>query len=155
MDTEGGGNDPACRPNQLLAISLSHAVLDEARWTRVFDVCRRELATPVGLRSLSPRHPDYKPRYFGDLKTRDGAYHQGTVWGWLIGPYVDAWRKAYPEDEAGRAAALRGFVQHLDEACIGSVSEIFDAEAPFTARGCCAQAWSVAELLRCRTLVDC
>ncbi|RYZ68519.1 MAG: glycogen debranching protein [Proteobacteria bacterium] len=148
VDTEGGGDDPACRPNQLLAVSLSHAVLDEARWTRVFDVCRRELATPVGLRSLSPRHPDYEPRYFGDLKTRDGAYHQGTVWGWLIGPYVDAWSKAYPEDEAGRAAALRGFVQHLDEACIGSVSEIFDAELPFTPRGCAAQAWSVAELLR-------
>ena len=105
--------------------------------------------TPVGLRSLAPDDPDFKPRYYGDLRSRDAAYHQGTVWGWLAGPYVDAWLKVYPDDVAGVRQALEGFVAHLDEACIGSVSEIFDAEPPFTARGCIAQAWSVAELLRC------
>ena len=116
-------------------------------------MCRRtveqQLLTPVGLRTLAPIDPDFKPRYYGDLRTRDAAYHQGTVWGWLVGPYVDAWLKVYPDDVAGARRAVEGFAAHLDEACIGSVSEIFDAEPPFTARGCIAQAWSVAELLRC------
>ena len=110
---------------------------------------RRTLLTPVGLRSLAPGDPDFKPRYYGDLRSRDAAYHQGTVWGWLVGPFVDAWLKVYPDDIAGARRALEGFAAHLDEACIGSVSEIFDAEPPFTARGCIAQAWSVAEVLRC------
>jgi glycogen debranching enzyme len=105
-------------------------------------------STPAGLRSLAPDHPDYKSRYFGDLRARDGAYHQGTVWAWLIGPFIDAWLKVYPEDRVGARRFLQGFVAHLGEACIGSISEIFDAEAPFTPRGCIAQAWSVAEVLR-------
>jgi glycogen debranching enzyme len=100
------------------------------------------------LRSLAPGDPEFQPRYYGDLRARDAAYHQGTVWGWLVGPYVDAWLKVYPHDEAGAWKATEGFIPHLDEACIGSVSEVFDADAPFTARGCVAQAWSVAELLR-------
>jgi predicted glycogen debranching enzyme len=149
VDAEGGGNDTACRPNQLLAISLSHAVLDESRWKAVLDVVKDRLLTPVGLRSLAPGHPDYKARYFGDLRTRDAAYHQGTVWGWLIGPFVDAWLRAHPGAVAQAHDHLRGFLAHMDEACVGSISEVFDAEPPYTARGCCAQAWSVAEVLRC------
>jgi predicted glycogen debranching enzyme len=143
------GDDPACRPNQLLAISLSHPVLQPAKWQPVLDTARRRLLTPVGLRSLAPGHLDYKPRYFGDLRARDAAYHQGTVWAWMIGPMVDAWLKVYPEDKAGARALLHGFVPHLNEACIGSISEIFDAEPPWVPRGCISQAWSVAEVLRC------
>jgi predicted glycogen debranching enzyme len=142
------GNDPACRPNQVFAVSLRHPVLDPARWAPVMEVVRTQLLTPVGLRSLAPGHADYKARYYGDLRSRDAAYHQGTVWGWLIGPFVDAWLKVHPEDRAHTRALLEGFAPHLNEACVGSASEIFDAEAPFIPRGCVAQAWSVAELLR-------
>jgi predicted glycogen debranching enzyme len=142
------GDDPACRPNQLFAVSLPHPVLDAARWERVVDVVRERLLTPVGLRSLARDHPDYKPRYFGDLRARDAAYHQGTVWAWLIGPFVDAWLRVHPADRDGARRSLSGFKNHLNEACVGSISEIFDAEAPFTPRGCVAQAWSVAEVLR-------
>jgi predicted glycogen debranching enzyme len=143
------GDDPACRPNQILAISLDHPVLDRTRWQLVLDVVQRRLLTPVGLRSLAPGSPDYKPKYYGDLRSRDAAYHQGTVWTWLIGPFVDAWLRLHPEDRAGARRFLEGFVPHLGEACMGSISEIFDAEEPFTPRGCVAQAWSVAEVLRC------
>jgi len=109
---------------------------------------RQRLLTPVGLRTLSPDHPDYKPKYFGDLRARDAAYHQGTVWAWLIGPFVDAWLKLHPDDRTGARQFLAGFEPHLCEACIGSISEIFDAESPYTPRGCIAQAWSLAEVLR-------
>jgi predicted glycogen debranching enzyme len=143
-----GGDDPACRPNQVLAISLPHPVLDPAYWQPVLGVVERRLVTPVGLRSLAPGHPDYKARYFGDLRSRDAAYHQGTVWAWLIGPFLDAWLKVHPGDRAGARRFLAGFLPHLGEACVGSISEVFDAEAPFTPRGCIAQAWSVAEVLR-------
>jgi len=143
------GDDPACRPNQLFAISLPHPVLDEARWKPVLDVCEAKLLTPVGLRSLAPDHPDYQPRYDGNLRARDAAYHQGTVWAWLIGPFVDAWMKVHPDDPAQARRFLDGFARHLGEACLGSISEIFDAEPPYTPRGCIAQAWSVAEVLRC------
>jgi predicted glycogen debranching enzyme len=148
VDGEGGGNDDAFRPNQLLAISLPHPVLARARWKEVVDAVGEKLVTPVGLRSLSRQHPDYKPTYHGDLRTRDAAYHQGTVWSWLIGPFVDAWLKVYPEEKAAARQTLEGLEAHLGEACIGSVSEVFDAESPYTPRGCIAQAWSVAELLR-------
>ncbi|HZI17418.1 MAG TPA: amylo-alpha-1,6-glucosidase [Pyrinomonadaceae bacterium] len=146
------GDDPACRPNQLFAVALPHAVLDESRWEAVLNVAREKLLTPVGLRSLAPDHPDFKPTYHGDLRTRDAAYHQGTVWAWLVGPFVDAWLRVYPQDRAGARRCLEGFVPHLDEACVGSISEVFDAVEPFTARGCVAQAWSVAEVLRCWAL---
>jgi glycogen debranching enzyme len=112
------------------------------------EVVRARLLTPVGLRSLAPGHPDYKARYYGDLRSRDAAYHQGTVWSWLIGPFVDAWLKVHPEARAEARGFLEGLRPHLDEACVGSVSEIFDADDPFTPRGCVAQAWSVAEMLR-------
>ena len=84
------GDDPACRPNQVFAVSLPYPVLEPGRWKPVLEVVREKLLTPVGLRSLSPDHPDYKPRYDGDLRARDAAYHQGTVWAWLIGPFLDA-----------------------------------------------------------------
>jgi predicted glycogen debranching enzyme len=141
------GDDPLCRPNQLFAISLPHPVLERSRWASVLDAADRCLVTRTGLRSLAPGEPEYKRRYDGDLRSRDAAYHQGSVWGWLIGPYVDALLKTHP-DRAG-IGLLNGFVEHLDEACIGSISEIFDADEPHTPRGCIAQAWSVAEVLRC------
>jgi predicted glycogen debranching enzyme len=144
-----GGEDPACRPNQVFAISLDHPVLDPARWPAVMDAVRERLLTPFGLRSLAPGEPDYKPNYHGDLRTRDAAYHQGTVWGWLIGPYIDAHLRVHPEDRAGAAALLDGMARHLADFGVGSIAEIFDAEPPFTPRGCIAQAWSVAETLRC------
>jgi predicted glycogen debranching enzyme len=149
VEAETGGNDSACRPNQILAIALDNPVLDPARWERVVQVVTDRLLTPVGLRSLAPGHPDYKPKYYGDLRARDAAYHQGTVWAWLIGPYIDAWLKVHPADAAGARHFLEGFEPHLNEGCIGSISEIFDAEEPYTPRGCIAQAWSVAEALRC------
>jgi predicted glycogen debranching enzyme len=149
LDGPDGTHDPALRPNQVFAISLDHPVLDPSRWDAVLRVVREKLLTPVGLRSLAPGHPDYKPRYYGDLRSRDAAYHQGTVWGWLVGPFVDAWLRAHPDDRAGAAKLLDGFREHLSEACVGSISEIFDADAPYTPRGCIAQAWSVAEVLRC------
>lgn len=143
------GDDPSCRPNQVFAISLDHPVLDGSRWEPVVQVVRDRLLTPVGLRSLAPGSPDYKPNYEGDLRSRDAAYHQGTVWGWLIGPFVDAWLKLHPDDRAGARRLLAGFEPHLSEAGLGTISEIFDATEPFTPRGCIAQAWSVAEVLRC------
>jgi predicted glycogen debranching enzyme len=144
-----GGDDPACRPNQVLAISLRHPVLDRPYWEPVMRVVEERLLTPVGLRSLAPGHPDYKPKYSGDLRSRDASYHQGTVWAWLVGPFIDAWLKLHPGDMAGARRFLEGFVPHLGEACVGSISEVFDAERPYIPRGCIAQAWSVAEVLRC------
>ena len=154
VDAEGGGDDPACRPNQLFAISLTHPVLVPERWQPVLEVCERELVTPLGLRSLSPHHPDFKPTYHGDLVTRDAAYHQGTVWSWLIGPYVDAVRRVRRDDIAGARRALDGLIAHLAENCIGYVGEVFDAQPPYTPGGCVAQAWGVAELLRCLLLTE-
>ncbi|PWU17313.1 MAG: glycogen debranching protein [Verrucomicrobia bacterium] len=142
------GDDAACRPNQLLALSLKHPVLDQQYWQPVLEAVRERLLTPLGLRSLSRDHPDYKPKYFGDLRARDAAYHQGTVWAWLIGPFIDAWLRVHPDDHAGARKFLDGFASHVDEACVGSISEVFDAEPPFTPRGCISQAWSVAEVLR-------
>jgi predicted glycogen debranching enzyme len=143
------GDDLSCRPNQLLSFSLQFPVLDRKRWQAVLEVVRNRLLTPFGLRSLSRESPDYKPKYFGDLRARDAAYHQGTVWAWLIGPFVDAWLKVYPDDQADARKFLDGFIPHLNDGCVGSINEIFDAEPPFTPRGCIAQAWSVAEVLRC------
>jgi predicted glycogen debranching enzyme len=148
------GDDPALRPNQLFAISLPFPVLAPERWPAVLQVVEAELLTPVGLRTLSPRHPDYKAKYSGDLRSRDAAYHQGTVWPWLIGPFVDAWLKVHPGEQARAGRFLAGLFDHLDEAGVGSVSEIFDAEPPYTPRGCIAQAWSVAELLRVALLAE-
>jgi glycogen debranching enzyme len=143
------GNSGLLRPNQVLAISLDHPVLERDRWESVLRVVQERLLTPVGLRSLAPGEPEYKSRYFGDLRARDAAYHQGTVWAWLIGPWVDSWLKLHPDDHEGARAFLVGSIAALDDFGVGTIAEIFDAEAPYTPRGCIAQAWSVAEVLRC------
>jgi glycogen debranching enzyme len=124
-------------------------VLAPEHWRPVLDAIRGALLTPVGVRTLAPGHLDYRARYDGDLRARDAAYHQGTAWGWLLGPLVDAWRRAYDGDPDGFSWITEGIATHLSEACLGQASEIFDAEAPYTPRGCVAQAWSVAELIRC------
>jgi predicted glycogen debranching enzyme len=148
LDGDNGHCDTSCRPNQIFAISLDHPVLDKVHWKQVLSVVKDRLLTPVGLRSLAPGEPDYKPRYDGDLRSRDAAYHQGTVWAWLIGPFIDAWLRVHPQEFETARGFLEGFKAGLHSACVGQISEIFDAEPPFTPRGCCAQAWSVAEVLR-------
>lgn len=142
------GDSDECRPNQIFAISLPHPVLDRARWASVLGVVEERLLTPCGLRSLAPGSGHYAPRYFGALRERDAAYHQGTVWAWLIGPWIDAWRKLHPDDIAGTRRWLGALLDHLDQFGVGFIAEIFDAEPPYTPRGCIAQAWSVAEVLR-------
>jgi predicted glycogen debranching enzyme len=141
------GDDPSCRPNQVFSMSLRFPVLAREHWRPVLETVRRALLTPNGLRTLSPDHPDYKPTYHGDLRTRDAAYHQGTVWPWLIGHFTDAWLRLRPDAHAMREV-LSGFRDNLLDAGVGSISEIFDAEPPYLPRGCIAQAWSVAEVLR-------
>jgi predicted glycogen debranching enzyme len=142
------GDDSSLRPNQVFAISLDFPILEKDKWAAVMECIERTLLTPVGLRTLAPGEKDYKAKYYGNLRARDAAYHQGTVWPWLIGPYVDAWLKLHP-DELGRAEKLlQAFEDRLGQNAVGSIGEIFDAEPPYTHRGCVAQAWSVAEVLR-------
>lgn len=141
------GNDAAVRPNQMFAVSLDHAILERDRWTDVMHAVTTLLQTPYGLRTLSQDHPDYKPTYHGDLRSRDAAYHQGTVWPWLVGHFVDAQLKIGVSRAEARAG-LSTFVDQMKAAGIGSISEIFDAEPPHHSHGCIAQAWSVAEVLR-------
>jgi predicted glycogen debranching enzyme len=143
------GDSREFRPNQLFAFTLRHPVLERGRWKPVLDQVRERLVTPVGLRSLAPLSKGYCPRYDGDLRARDAAYHQGTVWAWLVGPWIDAWLRVHPDDRAGAQRFLDGVLGTLSEFGIGTIAEIFDAEAPYTPRGCIAQAWSVAETLRC------
>ncbi len=147
------GDDPALRPNQLFAVSLPHSPLTPRQRKAVVDVCGRRLLTPYGLRSLAPGHPNYIGRYSGDRRARDGAYHQGTVWSWLIGPYVMAHLRVY-RDPAQARTLLAPLLEHLNDYGLGTVSEIFDGDPPHTARGCFAQAWSVAELLRALAVLD-
>jgi predicted glycogen debranching enzyme len=145
---DNGTRDDAVRPNQIFAASLPHSMLEDERARLVVDKVQAELLTPYGLRSLSPDDPDYVAVYIGSPLERDSAYHQGTVWGWLIGGFIDAHRRVYPDKQADREAMLNGFASHLLEGGLGQISEIFDADAPHKPRGCPAQAWSVAELLR-------
>jgi predicted glycogen debranching enzyme len=148
------GDSTECRPNQIFAISLDNPVLERDRWTQLLGVVEERLLTPYGLRSLAPGSANYRPQYYGDLHARDAAYHQGTVWAWLIGPFVDAWLKVHPGDRVRARHFLDGLIGHLDEFGVGSIAEIFDAEPPFTPRGCIAQAWSVAEVLRCLAVTE-
>lgn len=135
------------RPNQLYALSLSFPLVSRERAIKIVDVVTKHLLTPRGLRSLSPEHSAYRAVYGGDVWYRDGAYHQGTVWSFLLGAYVDA--LIYATAQKSQASiVIHEFLQHLDEACIGSVSEIFDGKSPHLPRGCAAQAWGVAEALR-------
>jgi len=145
-------DDPTCRSNQILAVSLPHPVLDPSRWEAVVETVRSRLLTPYGLRSLDPAAPDYQPFYRAGLHSRDFAYHRGTVWAWGMGPFIDAWLKLNPGDAVGARRFLAGFADHLGEFCVGTVAEVFDGVAPHLPRGCTAQAWSVAEWLRAWTL---
>ncbi|MFZ1319401.1 MAG: amylo-alpha-1,6-glucosidase, partial [Candidatus Nitrotoga sp.] len=144
---DGRKVDLRLRPNQILAVALPNSPLGREQQKAVVDVCARELLTSHGLRSLARNQPGYVAYYQGNPTQRDAAYHQGTVWAWLIGPFVDAHYRVYRNADKARSF-LGPLGLHLGEACIGNVSEIFDAEPPFTPRGCFAQAWSVAEVLR-------
>lgn len=141
------GDDLSLRPNQLFAISLPNSPLTWAQQRSTLDACARHLLTAHGMRSLSPEDEAYVGHYGGDQFTRDSAYHQGTVWGWLIGPFVSAHLRVY-QDLAEARTYLTPLVHHLADHGVGSISEIFDGDPPFTPRGCVAQAWSVAEVLR-------
>lgn len=146
----GDLRDASIRPNQVIAISLTNTMVPTERAASILHVVERELLTPRGLRTLSPSDPNYIGHYEGGPANRDGAYHQGTVWPWLMGPYLTAYVKTFGT-ATGRTFGTRwleNFRDHLNEACLGQVSEIFDGDAPHTSRGCVAQAWSVAELLR-------
>jgi predicted glycogen debranching enzyme len=142
-----GGHDASLRPNQLFAVSLAHNPLGARQQRAVVDVCAHHLLTSHGLRSLAPTDSAYVGRYGGDRQQRDGAYHQGTVWGWLIGPFVRAHLRVYGQPAVARSF-LNPLLQHLDAHCVGSLSEIFDGDPPFAPRGCIAQAWTVAEVLQ-------
>jgi predicted glycogen debranching enzyme len=153
VDHQPGRVDASCRPNQIFAVGgLSHALLDGDRARRVVDTVERRLLTPLGLRSLAPGSPAYAAHYGGSPDRRDAAYHQGTVWPWLMGAFVDAWLRVRDRtDEAfdeARARFLPPLMEHLERAGIGHVSEMADAESPFTPGGCPFQAWSLGELLR-------
>ncbi|AFY42543.1 amylo-alpha-1,6-glucosidase [Nostoc sp. PCC 7107] len=142
-----GGDDGALRPNQIFAVSLPESPLTPAQQKSVVEVCGRMLLTSHGLRSLSPDHPQYQGIYGGDQYQRDGAYHQGTVWGWLLGSFVLAHLRVYKNPQQARQF-LEPMANHLTVHGVGSLSEIFDGDAPMTPRGCTAQAWTVAEVLR-------
>ena len=139
--------DASIRPNQIFAVSLHYSMLDNAQSLAVLQTVEKHLLTPVGLRSLSPDDPSYRGHYLGGVYERDSAYHQGSVWLWLMGPFLAAYARVHPSSPRP-AELLNGFQEHLRHAGIGQLSEIADGDAPFTPRGCFAQAWSVAELLR-------
>ncbi len=147
------GPDGRIRPNQVLALSLAFPLLSEQRRLLVLQRVEAELLTPVGLRTLARGEPGYQPYYRGGPAQRDAAYHQGLVWPWLLGPFIDAYRRLHGETQASRdhcRLLLRELEAHLDSGCLGSIAECFEAEAPFRPVGAPAQAWSVAELLRVR-----
>jgi glycogen debranching enzyme len=148
-----GAVDSSLRPNQIFAIGgLPLPLLSGEKARRVVDAVESRLLTPLGLRTLAPGSPGYVSRYVGGVLERDGAYHQGTVWPWLLGPFVEAWVRVRGDTPEAKREARRQFLDplrmHLDEAGIGHVSEIADADAPHTPRGCPFQAWSIGELLR-------
>lgn len=158
LDVVGGSSaDAAIRPNQVIAISLRYSLIGTEQARAILAVAERELLTPYGLRTLSPSDSKYRGRYEGDVWSRDGAYHQGTVWPWLIGPYFAAKLKVSDGKAAVMEEArawLRGFRSHFSDAGLGQVSEIFDGDAPHQPRGCIAQAWSVSELLKLAKVVQ-
>ena len=144
--------DPTLRPNQLFALGICFPLIEGEKAKKIFTVVKEKLFTPAGLRTLSPDHPDYKGVYGGNQAERDAAYHQGTVWFWLLGIYIDAIMKLGGKSSKKEAMqVIENFKYHLEEVCIGSISEIFDGDSPHTPRGCIAQAWSVAEILRVMT----
>ncbi|MGA8310187.1 MAG: amylo-alpha-1,6-glucosidase, partial [Terriglobales bacterium] len=147
----GGPPDASIRPNQIFAVSLPYTMLSPERARIVVEKVREHLLTPYGLRSLAPSDPQYRGRFTGGPVERDGAYHQGTVWAWLLGPFITAYVKVNgTTDAAGRRAAewLVPMKEHLSDAGLGHISEVFDGDSPYHPGGCIAQAWSVAEVLR-------
>lgn len=145
------GSDPSIRPNQLYVLALCPDVIPNEQAKRILNVVTDHLLTPIGLRTLSPADPRYRSRCAGGVVERDGAYHQGTVWPFLLGPFVTAWLNVFGRSAKSKAKArsfLKGLEAHLHAACVGQVSEIFDGDPPHDPRGCPAQAWSVAEPLR-------
>ena len=147
-----GQADSSLRPNQIFAVSLPYSPLNIEQAKKVVETVEKELLTPYGLRTLNTDDPRYKRRCTGSMGQRDAAYHQGTVWAWLIGPFVAAYLKVHGFDPTAKRRC-RGFlaplIKHLDEdACLGTISEIFDGDKPHHPRGAFAQAWSVAEVLR-------
>jgi predicted glycogen debranching enzyme len=147
------GNDASLRPNQIFTVSLPESPLTLDQQRQVVAICAQQLLTSHGLRSLAPTHPDYHGHYGGNQLQRDGAYHQGTVWGWLLGPFTLAHYRVY-QNAAQALTYLHPLAHHLHTHGLGTVSEIFDGDAPFTPRGCIAQAWSVAETLRAWTEIS-
>jgi predicted glycogen debranching enzyme len=148
---EGREKDPSIRPNALLAVSLPYEILDASRFRDVVDRAERDLLTPAGLRTLAPSDPAYRGRHRGPPAERDRAYHQGSVWPWLLGPFCTAFAKAHGSSEATKtrlAEALIGFRRRVTEEALGSVYEVMDGDEPHAATGCPFQAWSVAEILR-------
>jgi predicted glycogen debranching enzyme len=145
--------DSTLRPNQLIACALRHELLDADRTRAVVDSCARELLTKFGLRTLPCGHPQYVAHYGGGPAERDAAYHQGTAWAWLLGPFVRAHLRAYGDAVAARGIVL-GALQHLRAGCVGQYAEIFDADPPHLPAGCLAQAWSVAELVSAWAAID-
>jgi predicted glycogen debranching enzyme len=141
------GADPSLRPNQIFAVALPFSPLAAEQQRAVVDICARRLLTPVGLRSLDPAHRDYAATYAGSLLKRDLAYHQGTVWAWLLGPFISAHLRVYGDRDLA-FSYLRPLLDQLAAAGLGSLSEVFDGDAPYAPDGCPAQAWSVAEALR-------
>jgi glycogen debranching enzyme len=151
---ENGHADGSMRPNQIFAVSLPHGMLPAEKARSVVQTVQSELLTPMGLRTLSRHDPRYRARYEGGVTERDTAYHLGTVWPWLMGPFITAYLKVNQWSESARQQAeswLAGFAEHVTAAGLGHICEIADAEYPFTPRGCIAQAWSVAEILRAAT----
>jgi glycogen debranching enzyme len=149
--TNGAPPDASIRPNQIFAVSLPHSLLSPERAKAVVDKVQEHLLTPYGLRSLAPSDPQYRGRHRGGPAERDGAYHQGTVWPWLMGPFITAYIKVNEGTEAARRQAaewLAPLRDHLADGGLGHISEILDGDAPQRPCGCIAQAWSVAEVLR-------
>jgi glycogen debranching enzyme len=145
------GDDASLRPNQIYALVLDDELVSNSQARHILQLLKERLMTPVGLRTLAPEDIRFRAAYHGTAPERDAAYHQGTVWPFLLGPFVTAWVKTYGASSSVRCEArtfLDGLLPHLDEVCLGQVSEIFDGQQPHEARGCFAQAWSVAEPLR-------
>jgi predicted glycogen debranching enzyme len=148
---DGESRDGSIRPNQIFAVSLDHHMLGPAQERSVVAVVKRDLLTPYGLRTLAPSDPHYRGKYVGGPRSRDGSYHQGTVWPWLLGPFLQAYLQVNQHSQAARDQAREWTVplrRYMENDGMGQVPEIFDGDAPHRARGCIAQAWSVAELLR-------
>jgi glycogen debranching enzyme len=153
FDTIGKQKDNSLRPNQIVAVSLDFTMLDKGKNERIVDVVHKRLLTPYGIRTLSKDNPLYKDHYFGDRRTRDEAYHNGTVWPWLLGPFTTAYLKTKGYSDFRREYALQNFLLPLMQSQVtnfglGTINEIFDGEPPYQPRGAIAQAWSIAEPLR-------